>query len=386
LRGRLAGEYPLLLEAAGHAEVGSDDWCGAQFWLGWTAGLSGDLPAALGLFTAMRDAAGHRPPSRALADALWGRTAMLRLMGQIPEGAAEARRLLAVGPELGYPAAEAQGLGELGLAALEDGDLDSAVQLTRQAEQISGEMPGPVARACSLVLTATLTAAGDLAAARRVCAAALAASREVGDLFHQLNFGGQMAVLDLEAGRTGDAAAHLHEALEIALRADMHGELFTVLDHCGLLCAQAGRPAEAVTLWAAIAAVMQHSGIPDAPSDERLRHEPQRQARQALDAAQARAAEERGAAMNLDTAAEYALMLTTPAPQVPAAETGAAKLSAREKELVILVAQGATDAQIAAQLYISVRTVSSHLDRIRDKTGCRRRADLTRLALTTGLI
>jgi DNA-binding CsgD family transcriptional regulator len=39
-----------------------------------------------------------------------------------------------------------------------------------------------------------------------------------------------------------------------------------------------------------------------------------------------------------------------------------------------------------AELYISVRTVTSHLDRIRDKTGCRRRADLTRLALTTGLV
>jgi DNA-binding CsgD family transcriptional regulator len=41
------------------------------------------------------------------------------------------------------------------------------------------------------------------------------------------------------------------------------------------------------------------------------------------------------------------------------------KLSARERELVTLVAQGRTDAQIAAQLYISIRTVRSHLDRIR---------------------
>ena len=64
----------------------------------------------------------------------------------------------------------------------------------------------------------------------------------------------------------------------------------------------------------------------------------------------------------------------------------AGKLSARERELVTLVAQGRTNAQIAAQLYISIRTVSSHLDRIRDKTGCRRRADLTRLALSAGLI
>ena len=62
------------------------------------------------------------------------------------------------------------------------------------------------------------------------------------------------------------------------------------------------------------------------------------------------------------------------------------RLSPRERELIILVAQGRTDAQIAAQLYITVRTVSSHLDRIRDKTGCRRRADLTRLALTADLV
>jgi DNA-binding CsgD family transcriptional regulator len=37
------------------------------------------------------------------------------------------------------------------------------------------------------------------------------------------------------------------------------------------------------------------------------------------------------------------------------------QLSPRERELVTLVAQGRTDAQIAGQLYISVR---SHLDRI----------------------
>jgi DNA-binding CsgD family transcriptional regulator len=31
-------------------------------------------------------------------------------------------------------------------------------------------------------------------------------------------------------------------------------------------------------------------------------------------------------------------------------------------------------------MFISIRTVRSHLDRIRDKTGCRRRAELTNLA------
>jgi hypothetical protein len=51
--------------------------------------------------------------------------------------------------------------------------------------------------------------------------------------------------------------------------------------------------------------------------------------------------------------------------------------SSRERQLVILVAQGHTDAQIAAQPGISILTVRSRLDRIRDKTGYRRRVGVT---------
>ena len=91
--------------------------------------------------------------------------------------------------------------------------------------------------------------------------------------------------------------------------------------------------------------------------------------------------------MSWATAAEYTLLLTEdPDPRQPGTSPGLGKLSARERELVTLVAQGHTNAQIADRLYISIYTVRSHLDRIRDKTGARRRADLTRLALTEGLV
>ena len=90
--------------------------------------------------------------------------------------------------------------------------------------------------------------------------------------------------------------------------------------------------------------------------------------------------------MTLATAVEFATLLAAQDPRKPAPAPGLPQLSARERELVTLVAQGRTDAQIAEQLYISIRTVRSHLDRIRDKTGCRRRADLTRLALGAGLV
>lgn len=56
-------------------------------------------------------------------------------------------------------------------------------------------------------------------------------------------------------------------------------------------------------------------------------------------------------------------------------------LSVREREVLSLVATGLTDQEIARSLAISATTVRSHLERIRDKTGRRRRADLTRLAL-----
>ena len=55
-------------------------------------------------------------------------------------------------------------------------------------------------------------------------------------------------------------------------------------------------------------------------------------------------------------------------------------LSPREREVLSLLAEGATDWQIAKRLYISVRTVHTHIDRIRAKTGCRRRVELARFA------
>ena len=61
-------------------------------------------------------------------------------------------------------------------------------------------------------------------------------------------------------------------------------------------------------------------------------------------------------------------------------------LTPREHDVLTLVASGERDQDIADRLFISVRTVHSHLDRIRDKTGHRRRSELTRLALESGYI
>ena len=76
---------------------------------------------------------------------------------------------------------------------------------------------------------------------------------------------------------------------------------------------------------------------------------------------------------------------TIPAAGQATADGSAGPLSEREREIVALLAGGATDAQIAERLFLSVNTVRSHLERIRDKTGARRRAELVRYAIQAGI-
>lgn len=57
----------------------------------------------------------------------------------------------------------------------------------------------------------------------------------------------------------------------------------------------------------------------------------------------------------------------------------------REQEILRLLANGSTDHEIAVELGISKHTVHSHLDRIGEKAGSRRRPDLTRIAVEHGL-
>jgi predicted ATPase/class 3 adenylate cyclase/DNA-binding CsgD family transcriptional regulator len=384
LRGRLAGQEPLLRELPGRAGPRSEVWCAAEFWLAWTALDAADLPGALQRCVAVIDVIGDRGPSRLLVDCLDLQSAVLSNLGRVPEAVVSSRRALAMAGELGYPFGEAFATNGLVIAAWYGGDLDGAVRLARRAGQIPG-IPGTAARVCGYLLAGVLADAGDLAAAEQVCAATLAQARDAGDLYKMGELLTIMADLGLRAGRAADAAAHLREAAQIALPVGLRMTILNVLSGCGYLCAATGRSADAVTVWAACDALMQQGGFAIGDADMR-REGALRQAQLALGPDRARAAGQRGAAMSMTAAAEYALMLTAPQQPQPLAPTGPGRLSARERELVTLVAQGRTNAQIAAQLYISIHTVRSHLERIRDKTGCRRRADLTRLALIEGLV
>jgi len=64
----------------------------------------------------------------------------------------------------------------------------------------------------------------------------------------------------------------------------------------------------------------------------------------------------------------------------------ASELTPREREVLELIAEGATSKKIAHRLHISVKTVGSHRQNIMDKLGRHNVADLTRYAVREGLV
>jgi DNA-binding NarL/FixJ family response regulator len=82
---------------------------------------------------------------------------------------------------------------------------------------------------------------------------------------------------------------------------------------------------------------------------------------------------------------ELAPAVIAPAARRPPGGGPAGPLSARETQIMALLAGGASNAKIAESLFVTPNTVRTHLDRIRDKTGARNRAELTRYAIQVGI-
>ncbi|MDP9353313.1 MAG: LuxR C-terminal-related transcriptional regulator, partial [Chloroflexota bacterium] len=93
-----------------------------------------------------------------------------------------------------------------------------------------------------------------------------------------------------------------------------------------------------------------------------------------------------GRALSLEQAVEYARKL----PLKPAAALRTRKkpdeLTVREREVVELIAQGRSNAEIADELVVSKRTVEKHIANILSKLGFTNRAQTARWVIETGLV
>jgi len=255
--------------------------------------------------------------------------------------------------ELGHPARR-WGLGGVALATGQSGDGEAAAAAVRE---LDAEPPTAFhlmdahlerGRAWAAV------AGGDLATARALLRSAAARAMALGErtsaaaAFHDL----------VRIGRSREGLAGLEQLAD-----EVDGDLTAArLDHAraavsgdpDLAHAAADRfEGCAAYLFAAEAAVLEQ------------RTSRERGLRRRATAAELRARELRGRCESPDT----------PGLRLPDAP-GASPLSAREREVALLAAEGLTSREVAERLFLSVRTVENHLHRAYTKLGVTDRREL----------
>ena len=190
----------LLSALADRAEPGSSGWRGLQWWISGSIFSLGNPNRLMEYCAEVIAVIGDQQPSRMLVDCLCPQAFALSNLGRTREACEFARRSLTMSRELGYPLGEFYSVTNLIIAANLDGDQEGALRLAQQMEQIQG-IPGFAVRLRSYLVFGALMDAGDLAAAERVGAAALASARAVGDLSNVVSLLTFLVNLETRLGR-----------------------------------------------------------------------------------------------------------------------------------------------------------------------------------------
>jgi predicted ATPase/DNA-binding CsgD family transcriptional regulator len=177
-----------------------------------------------------------------------------------------------------------------------------------------------------------------------------------------------------------DAAVALRDGLALARDIGDLAGVATGLLACADLAAARGRTDRSIRLAAAAAALRERTGGTIVPVSARVRR--RLATATARQPERAGAARQRGQGMSLEEAIAEALAAGEDAhPAGDKANTQAASLSPREREVAALVARGCSNLEIAEQLVISERTVESHVRNILGKFALRSRARLASWAV-----
>jgi DNA-binding CsgD family transcriptional regulator len=215
----------------------------------------------------------------------------------------------------------------------------------------------------------------DPDAVRAGATAGVTLARQTGDLY-----GLEMMLLNLGSaallsGDLGEAAPLLAEALGLAGQLDDQVAQVYLLGAFGCHAALTGQPRRAAQLLGAAGTALTRVGAGAMPFLSPSLAQAQASAAAALGAERFGAAFTSGKILSRDEALRLALGIGEPA-ATAAEAAGATPLGKREADVAALVADGLTNKQIGARLFISERTVDSHVRSILTKLGFSSRAQI----------
>jgi non-specific serine/threonine protein kinase len=226
---------------------------------------------------------------------------------------------------------------------------------------------------------------GDHGRAKSLAERGLALCRETGD-----KHGTSIALCTLagvaQAERDHERARALfEEGLAVSAALGNEADIVHCLEGLASVAGAEGLVVRAAHLWGAAEALLEKIEAVYAYVPDRSLHRSQVAARSLIEKAAWEAAWAEGRTMTPEQAIEYALDHSA-TPVTAAPETYPAGLSAREAEVLKLVAEGLTNAEVAGKLFLSSRTVDWHLGSIYRKLGFHSRTEAARFAIEHDLL
>jgi DNA-binding CsgD family transcriptional regulator len=215
------------------------------------------------------------------------------------------------------------------------------------------------------------SALGDHHVARTRLLQSLAEMQSMGNTFNSGTTLDSLGRVSLKMGAHADSRGYYLDALAIAAKFQNPPSVANCLEGLALLAIAEGDAGSTLRLVSAAKALRQETGDKSAPDWIEQVEEGVVAARARLSAQAAEAALRQGAAWSLDEAVRQA----TGAAARPAGD-GASPLTARERQVAGLVAEGLTNGEIAVRLKMAGRTADAHVEHIRNKLGLRSRAQI----------